>query len=876
MDFASLKSSMLRPDDWHGGIVPGLPGRFTVLVVLVALASLAPVRAVWPQEKEAGAPVVSANQIRDSIQSALAGEHAELSNINGRLEQLEILNDTIRDEIKTYDSENTAHGNLLLMPEQPLESLTDALRSNRQNAKTLTEHLKKLEARYAAAKIQDQQIKDRITLAEDQSADIKQLQLPAARKQELEAISKKLIQTLQEKKQASASYLMICEGLTNQIKGVLDETNDLGAKLAYQLENQTKTSLLKPLHPNFQMLGEGLRHAWTGLSNRIGAFFTIRMWKSLWEQIRQAGDYGWLVFLFWFSFVMVCQARYKTTLERIQKKDEGPNRVYRTLILFLLRRSLLFSGMVILFGVYSSWRLSLLDLGIARLLVNIFLVLLFTRWGLDYLKYGYRAAPSPIRQFVTMHLKRLFRAMRVILILTILLAGLVGKESPLIWIIQNAIAAAFLAWSLFFWHWIKPIALEATQKGHSLPDQRIVTVLRWWTYLVTGGGLLIGMYGYHLLAGHVFFGWIKTGIVLFWGWISLNAIREWHRDHRAQAAAADREHLPQSPHRLRIALIRLVRIVWFFSLAMGIVWAWDKAGILTSRLRSLYGLPFTIGSLQLSISGIVMAVLILYITNLIVRLGRTLLDEKILARQHLEPGFKDSLITITSYLTWALGLILALGVLGVNATSLAVVFGALSIGIGFGLQNIFNNFISGLILLFERPIQVGDYIEIGGLWAEVKEINVRATVVQTFDNASVLIPNSELISQQVTNWSFKDKRMRRNIEVGVAYGSDIGLVQKTLLEIADNNSKVYKYPRPDVLFMDHADSALIFRLRVWIHVDDSLNVVSQIRFEIDRRFRELGIEIAFPQRDLHIRTFPREIIQAPSAGHSAGAQPGPE
>jgi small-conductance mechanosensitive channel len=218
-------------------------------------------------------------------------------------------------------------------------------------------------------------------------------------------------------------------------------------------------------------------------------------------------------------------------------------------------------------------------------------------------------------------------------------------------------------------------------------------------------------------------------------------------------------------------------------------------------------------------------------------------------------------------------LILALGILGVDTTSLAVIFGALSIGIGFGLQTIFNNFISGLILLFERPIQVGDYVEVGGLWAEVKKINVRATVVQTFDNASVIIPNSEFISQQVTNWSFKDKRMRRNLEIGVAYGSDIDLVQKTLLDIVQKTPEVLKFPRPEVLFVDHGDSALIFRLRFWVDVDDYWTASSQIRCDIDRRFRELNIEIAFPQRDLHIRTLPREITPVVSTGDSDQAPP---
>jgi small-conductance mechanosensitive channel len=196
----------------------------------------------------------------------------------------------------------------------------------------------------------------------------------------------------------------------------------------------------------------------------------------------------------------------------------------------------------------------------------------------------------------------------------------------------------------------------------------------------------------------------------------------------------------------------------------------------------------------------------------------------------------------------------ALNAFGVGGTSLTVAFGALSIGLGFGLQNIFNNFISGIILLFERPIQVGDAVEINGTWAEVKKINFRSTVVQTYDNASLIIPNSEFISSQVTNWSFRDLSLRIKISVGVAYGSDTELVRSSLLEIADRAAKVRPYPRPDVLFTDFGDSALIFVLRVWTDVDSMLAVGTAIRFEIDRVFRERKIEIAFPQRDVHIRS----------------------
>jgi potassium efflux system protein len=186
------------------------------------------------------------------------------------------------------------------------------------------------------------------------------------------------------------------------------------------------------------------------------------------------------------------------------------------------------------------------------------------------------------------------------------------------------------------------------------------------------------------------------------------------------------------------------------------------------------------------------------------------------------------------------------------------VFGAMSIGIGFGLQAIFNNFVSGIILLFERPIQVGDAVEIQGVWGTVKKINVRATLVQTFDNASLIIPNSEFISSQVTNWSFKEPSLRRKVSVGVAYGSDIELVRQTLLEIVNQTKNVLKKPKPDVIFDDHGESALIFILRYWTTIDYYYTTSTDIRFAMDRLFRERNIEIAFPQRDVHIRSTPED------------------
>jgi small-conductance mechanosensitive channel len=420
---------------------------------------------------------------------------------------------------------------------------------------------------------------------------------------------------------------------------------------------------------------------------------------------------------------------------------------------------------------------------------------------------------------------------------------------------------------------VKPVVAEAVRLGQAAPNPKKAALVRGWTYLVFGVNFGLNVFGYSYLAGQLFESWSESVALVFWGWISLNALREWYRDFQATAAAADEDHPLTSSYHWRWSLIQLARVVWLIALAAGIIRVWDPSGVIWSRLEQLFDLTIAIGNLKLNTKGIVLAIVIVFITKLFLRVGRALLKEKILDNRLLDRGLKDSILTITSYLGWGLGLILALGILGVDTTSLAVIFGALSIGIGFGLQNIFNNFISGLILLFERPIQVGDYVEVGGLWAEVKKINVRATVVQTFDNASVIIPNSEFISQQVTNWSFKDKRMRRNLEIGVAYGSDIDLVQKTLLDIVQQTSEVLKFPRPEVIFVDHGDSALIFRLRFWVDVDDYWTAASQIRCDIDRRFRELNIEIAFPQRDLHIRTLPREMSPVVSAEDSDQAPP---
>jgi small-conductance mechanosensitive channel len=232
-----------------------------------------------------------------------------------------------------------------------------------------------------------------------------------------------------------------------------------------------------------------------------------------------------------------------------------------------------------------------------------------------------------------------------------------------------------------------------------------------------------------------------------------------------------------------------------------------------------------------------------------------LLVDEVLARRRVEAGVRVSIAKLVHYVLIFVGFVLALLALGFEFTKLTIILSALGVGIGFGLQAIVNNFVSGLILLFERPVRTGDYIEIGGNWAEIQKIGLRATTVLTFDQADVIIPNADLITNQVTNWTLSNRRVRLIIPVGVAYGSDVKLVMETLMACAKASSTVAKTPAPQVLFLSFGESSLDFELRVWVLDAEELMIVkSALHQAIDRSFREANIEIAFPQRDLHLRS----------------------
>jgi small-conductance mechanosensitive channel len=198
------------------------------------------------------------------------------------------------------------------------------------------------------------------------------------------------------------------------------------------------------------------------------------------------------------------------------------------------------------------------------------------------------------------------------------------------------------------------------------------------------------------------------------------------------------------------------------------------------------------------------------------------------------------------------GFLLALAAAGMDLSRVTILASALGVGVGFGLQGIVNNFVSGLVLVFERPIQAGDIVQMGSLWGRVQTIGFRASIIRTFDGADIVVPNAELISQQVVNWSRSDQLRRMDVSVGVAYGTDPHLVTRTLLQVAENHGEILKRPQPEALFESFGDSSLNFTLRCWTHIEGFLRVRSEIIMAVNDAFQQAGIVIPFPQRDLRL------------------------
>lgn len=276
---------------------------------------------------------------------------------------------------------------------------------------------------------------------------------------------------------------------------------------------------------------------------------------------------------------------------------------------------------------------------------------------------------------------------------------------------------------------------------------------------------------------------------------------------------------------------------------------------------------FTLGERSLTVALIGKLLLLFALVLAAEYLLRRFFTKRLLNRTRLDASLQYAIARIGGYLFILLGFYIALTAVGLNLSSLAVVAGAVGIGIGFGLQNIIHNFVSGIILLAERPIALGDRVEVAGVAGAVSKIRLRSTEIITNDNISIIVPNSDFITHPVTNWSHGDPRVQIRIPVGVAYGTDVEKLKTVLLEVAAENANVLETPKPTVFFDGFGDSALLFELGVWTSAmtHSPRRFRSELNFAIERKLRENRIEIPFPQRDLHLKSGAFVMQGVPSA-----------
>lgn len=280
-----------------------------------------------------------------------------------------------------------------------------------------------------------------------------------------------------------------------------------------------------------------------------------------------------------------------------------------------------------------------------------------------------------------------------------------------------------------------------------------------------------------------------------------------------------------------------------------------EIGLWLERARQAWEATlFRLGTVEVSLKSLIFLLLAVAVLVTATRWMRARIVSRLLSRTKWDAGAKHAIGTLFQYLVVLLGVLIILQTSGIDVTSLNVLAGALGIGLGFGLQNIASNFVSGLIILVERPVKTGDRVEVGSVEGEVVAIRARSTTVLTNDNIAIIIPNSKLITENVVNWSFNDDKVRFRIPVRVAYGTDARLVERLLLEVAGENRDVLKQPAPGVRLVSFEDNGLLFELRAWsatlMHRKGLL--LSNLNFAVLEKFASHGVEIPFPRRDVRL------------------------
>jgi small-conductance mechanosensitive channel len=443
--------------------------------------------------------------------------------------------------------------------------------------------------------------------------------------------------------------------------------------------------------------------------------------------------------------------------------------------------------------------------------------------------------------------------------------GAVALPVPILRVVLAALAAAGAVGLLL---------AERRTAGSSWANQR---GFRW--VLGVGAAALAAValaevLGYHVLAHWSLEAAVATAFVIFVVTFLVRLARGAIRLGLASEEAGRFRFVRRVGAALANRLALLVKLVLAGWAVLYVASIWDLAESPGRAWSAFVGAGFEVAGRELTVGRLLAAVVAVYLAFVASWVLRVLLDESFFERRHFERGVRDSIATLLHYALIVVGVFVGLSVFGVDLTNLALIAGALSVGIGFGLQNVVNNFVSGLILLFERPVRVGDVVVLGEDWGTVEKIGLRSTVIMTFNGSELIVPNGDLIAQRVTNWTLTSPKARLVLPVGVAYGNDPARVIEVLEGVARDYPLGLEEPAPMAVFTGFGESSLDFELRVWLGAfEQLLQARSELGAAVVRRFAEEGIEIPFPQRDLHLRSVAEEEGGRLTDGAHRGGEP---
>lgn len=830
-----------------------------VSVILFFVYMLALTIPVWAAGGDPSKDVrVPFENLEESIDQTLLQEKEVLSEFQKELIQAKDQERIYKAELAAMKVQYSVYSNLVIMPESQVKSLEQAYTGNLSVLDVIQNALSSLKYKKDRIKTQQSQTEEQIRL------NSKQLQGIVSDKKNQPRDSLKLVEKLKSlldilntKKTVVTKLSEIYEADYNQYSDMGGQFKALSEAFDKEIKNRKKQSLLK--RKQNVLFSKSLKD----MALDLGAVLTsprVFFSRDYWTQslgLSASTDYSALVIMsLTFVFLQYVLYRVFRRLRQLRERPFFQHSSRAGLTVTLMEKSLFLTGNLLFILICDYFYHIHLKFPIVELVEQALTTLLLSRWAIDFLKQYPHAEGRFPQAALLKPLIRMVRAIRYFSLVYIAALWIIEPDNVLLVFFRMGFAILFYVQLVHFRYVLAASVEEAPMAERS---KHLLKALPVTGYIIMFAGLITDLSGYVTMAFFVAVSLVKSLLALMWSGLVFRLLLDYKHaaPRQAETTGDDLGMAVMNAHWFSTLIYALA---WFVFSLVALIYVWGGKQAVIQGIYTWYTKPFTVGSMQFSLMGFSVALLFLVGTHLLAKAWRELFQKRLLHGSGMDIGVQDSITTISVYLIWTAGILLALNVFGLNMTSITVVLGALGIGIGFGLQNIFNNFLSGIILLFERPIQVGDDVEINGTWANVRKINVRSTVVQTYDNATLIIPNSDFISSQVTNWSFKDKRIRRNITVGVAYGSDLEKVRSSMIEAAEITPRVLKLPKPDVIFLDFGDNALIFKLRIWTRVEYFYSVESLIRFEIDRLFRERNIEISFPQRDLHIRSVDADLV----------------